>query len=181
MDSVYTSAITAILVVLIVILGYYLIFGIWPGAQIIQQRPPGAQPPIPPQAEEASSFSFNFLSQSKPTPEPRPTPDLVIDPGQAKFMFFYASWCPHCKDAEPIIQSLKQLVQNSNYTYGGHSITFEDINAYVDKGKSALYKIKAYPTFKVETKDALYEMSGPPTVSNFRTFLISTLGPEKSG
>jgi thiol-disulfide isomerase/thioredoxin len=161
MSSVTTAAITAILVVLVIILGYYLITGVWPGAKIIQQRPPGAPPTV--------------QNQDKPTP------DVIIDPGQAKFMFFYASWCPHCKDAEPIVQSFKQLVQNSNYTYGGHSITFEDINAYVDKGKSALYKIKAYPTFKVETKDGLYEMTGRPSVANFRAFLVSALGPEKSG
>jgi thiol-disulfide isomerase/thioredoxin len=149
MNSAATSAIVAILIVLIVILGVHLSTGIWPGAKIIQQRPP------------ASS--------------------VTIQPGQAKFLFFYASWCPHCKDAEPIVKSLKQLIQNSNYTYGGHTLTFEDINAYADKGKSALYKIKAYPTFKVETADHLYEMTGAPTVSNFRAFLVSALGPEKSG
>jgi len=111
----------------------------------------------------------------------RPSPDNVIQPGKAKFMFFFASWCPYCKDAEPAIKSLKQLIENKNYTYGRYSVSFEDINAYADKGKAALYKIKAYPTFKVETNEALYEMTGKPTVSNFRAFLVSALGAEKSG
>jgi thiol-disulfide isomerase/thioredoxin len=111
----------------------------------------------------------------------RPSLDNTIAPGTAKFMFFYASWCPYCRDAVPVLDSLKQLIRNSNYTYGGHAVTFEDINAYADKGKAALYKIKAYPTFKVETKDQLYEMVGKPTVSNFRAFLISALGAEKKG
>ena len=103
----------------------------------------------------------------------------AIDPGSAKFMFFFATWCPYCKDAEPEIQSLKQLIENKGYTYGGHQIAFENINAYSDKGKAALYKIKHYPTFKIETKDSLYEMTGKPTVSNFRSFLVSALGDEK--
>jgi thiol-disulfide isomerase/thioredoxin len=148
MNSTITAIVVAVLIVLITILGYKLMSGIWPGAKIIQQRP---------------------------------SPDNTIQPGTAKFMFFFASWCPHCKDAEPIVASFKQLLENSHYTYGGHSITFENINAYADKGKAALYNIKAYPTFKVETSDHLYEMTGPPSVPNFRAFLVSALGPEKSG
>ena len=109
----------------------------------------------------------------------RPTMDNTIEPGQARFIFFYASWCPYCHDVVPILDSFKQLVKNGGYTYGGHSITFDDINAHIDKGKAALYKIKAYPTFKVETKDQLFEMTGKPTVASFRAFLVSALGPEK--
>jgi thiol-disulfide isomerase/thioredoxin len=104
----------------------------------------------------------------------------AIDPGQAKFMFFFATWCPYCRDAEPEILSLKTLIENKMYTYGGHQIAFENINAYADKGKAALYKIKQYPTFKVETKDTLYEFQGKPTVSNLRAFLVTALGAEKS-
>ena len=48
-----------------------------------------------------------------------------------------------------------------------------------DKGKSALYKIKAYPTFKLETSEKVYEMKGPPSTASFRAFLISALGEEK--
>jgi hypothetical protein len=57
---------------------------------------------------------------------------------------------------------------------------FEEINAEADKGKSALYQIKAYPTFKLETSDKVYEMLGPPTVESFRAFLESALGSEKA-
>ena len=55
----------------------------------------------------------------------------------------------------------------------------EEINAESDKGKSALYKIKAYPTFKLETSEKVYEMKGPPSTASFRAFLISALGEEK--
>jgi len=126
-------------------------------------------------------YSYTGIWPGAKIIQQRPTPDNTIEPGKAKFMFFFASWCPHCRDAEPAVASFKQLVQNSNFTYGGNTIAFEEINAYADKGKAALYKIKAYPTFKVETKDALYEMTGAPTVSNFRAFLVSALGAEKSG
>jgi thiol-disulfide isomerase/thioredoxin len=93
-------------------------------------------------------------------------------------MFFHASWCPHCKTASTEWASFKQLVSNSNYTYGYNKIIFEEIPD-TNKGKIALYKVKAFPTFKVETKDKLFEMQAVPTVRSFRDFLIAALGAEK--
>lgn len=109
-----------------------------------------------------------------------PPVDSGLDEGQANLMFFYATWCPHCKTAKQPFHSLKQVIQNEALTYGGHTLTFEEVNAEVDKGKSALYNINAYPTFKLQTKDKLYEMVGAPTVTNFRAFLKKALGDEKS-
>jgi thiol-disulfide isomerase/thioredoxin len=103
-----------------------------------------------------------------------------LDTHQANFMFFYATWCPHCKTAQQTWRSMKQVIGNSGYTYGGKTLSFEEINAETDKGKSALYNIKGYPTFKVQTADKLFEMVGKPTVDNFREFLKKTLGDEKS-
>ena len=75
---------------------------------------------------------------------------------------------------------MKQFVKNSGYMYGGKKVTFEEINAETDKGKAALYDIKGYPTFKVQTSDKLYEMVGKPNVTNFREFLKKALGDEKT-
>lgn len=102
-----------------------------------------------------------------------------LDSNQANFMFFYASWCPHCKTAQQPWHSMQQLVKNSGYTYGGKTVSFEEINAETDKGKTALYNIQGYPTFKVQTADKLFEMVGRPSVENFREFLKKALGDEK--
>lgn len=112
--------------------------------------------------------------------EQTPPVDGGMDDGQAKLMFFYATWCPHCKTAKDPFHSLQQLVKNQGLTYGGHTVSFEEINAEVDKGKTALYNISAYPTFKLQTSDKLYEMVGAPTVANFREFLKKALGDEKA-
>ena len=103
-----------------------------------------------------------------------------LDPSQAHFMFFYATWCPHCKTAEQPWHSFKQLVKNNGYTYGGRHVNFDEINAEIDKGKTALYGINGYPTFKVETRDKVYTMEGIPNAENFRTFLKKALGNEES-
>lgn len=111
--------------------------------------------------------------------EQEPPVDAGLDDNQAKFMFFYATWCPHCRHAKDPWHSMMQLTKNQGLTYGGTNVTFEEINAEVDKGKTALYNISAYPTFKLQTKTKLYEMVGKPTVSNFREFLKKALGSEK--
>jgi thiol-disulfide isomerase/thioredoxin len=103
-----------------------------------------------------------------------------IDPGQAKFMFFYTPWCPHCKTAQPIWASLKETLKNTPSTFGGHTVIFEEINCDSDKGKSALYKIEGYPTFKLETDSKLYDFKGRPSVAGLENFLTQVLGQKKA-
>jgi thiol-disulfide isomerase/thioredoxin len=103
-----------------------------------------------------------------------------MDENSSKFMFFYTPWCPWCKKAQQPWSSMKELIKNSKYKYGGKSVAFEEVNCDSDKGKSALYKIAAYPTFKVETNMKVYEMTGQPTTQNFRKFLKQVLGSEKA-
>jgi thiol-disulfide isomerase/thioredoxin len=103
-----------------------------------------------------------------------------LEDSQANLMFFYATWCPHCKTAQQPWRSLQQTIKNSNFKYGGKTVTFEEVNAETDKGKSALYSIQGYPTFKLQTKDKLFEMVGRPSVTNFREFLKKALGDEKT-
>jgi thiol-disulfide isomerase/thioredoxin len=103
-----------------------------------------------------------------------------IDDSTAKFMFFYTTWCPWSKKAQVPWSSFKEQQKNTRYTYGGKTVVFEDINADSDKGKTALYQIKGYPTFKLETKDNVFEMKNAPTTESFREFLKNALGAEKT-
>ena len=103
-----------------------------------------------------------------------------LDENQAKFMFFYTTWCPWSKKAQQPWASLKEIHKNTPKKYGTTTVLFEEVNAENESGKSALYGIKAYPTFKLETKDKVYEMLGKPSVAAFRAFLITVLGKESS-
>jgi thiol-disulfide isomerase/thioredoxin len=141
------EGIVSLIVVVLVLWGYYAWTGTPPGAKLIEQTPPVAS---------------------------------GLDDNQANLMFFYATWCPHCKTAQQPWRSLQQTIKNSNLKYGGKTVSFEEINAETDKGKSALYSIKGYPTFKLHTKDKLFEMVGRPSVANFREFLKKALGDEKT-
>ncbi len=138
----------ALLVVVISIVGYRSLTGIWPGGRMIVQDPPPAAP--------------------------------KVDSSTAKFMFFYTTWCPYSQKAQDPWSSFKQMMKNSPKTYGGKSIMFEEIDADAEKGRSALYGVKQYPTFKLQTTDKVYEMIGKPSPAAFRAFLISALGKESS-
>jgi thiol-disulfide isomerase/thioredoxin len=109
-----------------------------------------------------------------------PIGNAGLEPGQAKFMFFYTTWCPHCKAAQTPWGKFKQQLQNAPVKYGNYTVMFEEINADSDKGKAALYSIKAYPTFKVETNGKVYEMKGIPDPLTFDAFLTTVLGKKTS-
>lgn len=113
------------------------------------------------------------LVLSTPSSEPS-----GLDDNTAKFMFFYTTWCPHSRKAEGPWKSFQQVIKNTPRKYGGMQLEFEDVNAEGQTTKAALYGIKHYPTFKIQTKDSVYEFVGLPTVDNFRQALISTFGQE---
>lgn len=98
----------------------------------------------------------------------------------ANFMIFYTEWCPYSQKAMEEWKSLKQMMKNSPKTYGGKTITFEEIDADASKGRAAIYQVKEYPTFKLQTKEKLYTMLGKFTPASFRAFLVGSLGKESS-
>jgi len=122
---------------------------------------------------------FHVPPGAKMIVKPPPITTSNLESNQARFMFFYTPWCPWCKKAQPAWSSFKEMLKNSKYSYGGKDILFEDINVESDKGKAALYQIEAYPTFKLETSEKVFEMVGKPSVASFRAFLTSALGSEK--
>jgi thiol-disulfide isomerase/thioredoxin len=109
---------------------------------------------------------------------PSTTQPSGMEENTAKFMFFYTTWCPYSRKAEDPWKSFQQIHKNAPRKYGTMNVTFEDVNAEAQSGKAALYGITQYPTFKLQTKDSVYEFVGAPTVNNFRKALIDTFGQE---
>jgi thiol-disulfide isomerase/thioredoxin len=120
-------------------------------------------------------FTGNFPASKLIITDP-PIEHNGLEPKQARFMFFFTSWCPHCKTAEPLWRSFKQELKNNPVTYGDFDVDMEEINVEANTSKSALYKVKAYPSFKLETSKKVFEMTGIPNITNFNNFLVSALG-----
>jgi len=122
-----------------------------------------------------------YYPASKFIIEDPPVEHNGLDQDQARFMFFYTTWCPWSKKAWKPWRSFKQMMKNNPAKYGGKTIIFEEINAEADKGKAALYNITEYPTFKVEITTKLYRMLGVPDPATFDVFLKGTLGEKSLG
>ena len=57
-------------------------------------------------------------------------------------------------------------------------MTLVPIDAEKDRKTAELYEVNAYPTFKLETRDGLYEYTKSATADNLIRFLRETLGKE---
>jgi hypothetical protein len=125
-------------------------------------------------------FTTGIWPGSRVIVQEPPEASPKVSDKNANFMFFYTEWCPYSKNAEDPWKSFKQMLQNNPKTYGGKTITFEEIDAEAEIGRAALYKVVEYPTFKLQTSDKVYQMLGKPSVATFRAFLISSLGKESS-
>jgi len=103
-----------------------------------------------------------------------------LDEDQARFMFFYTTWCPWSEKAQKPWNSFKQMLKNNPTKFGGKTVLFEEINAESDKGKAALYNVKQYPTFKLETTKKVFVLEAVPDPATFEVFLTGTLGKKTS-
>jgi len=124
-------------------------------------------------------FLFGFYPGSSFVVEEPPITANGLDDKQAKFIFFYTSWCPFAKKAWIPWRSLKQQTKNESARYGGREVIFEEVNIEKDKGKATLYNIQELPTFKIETSEEIYMLKGDFTSPSLKLFLEKALG-EKS-
>ncbi len=148
--GITNSAIAGFIIAAIVVVGFIFLYNYSTGVM------PGAK-----------------LVISSPT-----TQSSGVGENEAKFMFFYTTWCPYSRKAETPWKSFQELVKNQPRTYGTTRLVFEDVNAESQVAKAALYGINQYPTFKIHANDSVYEYVGAPTVDNFRQALIATFGKE---
>jgi thiol-disulfide isomerase/thioredoxin len=124
--------------------------------------------------------STGILPGAKLIIDEPPVNEGPVDSLHAKFMFFYTTWCPYSQQADDPWRSFKQQLKTDPKTYGGKTILFEEIDCERNPNKASHYKVKAYPTFKLQTDTKVYEMIGKPTAGNFNNFLVAALGQVSS-
>lgn len=118
-----------------------------------------------------------FLPGSRVIEQPLVAPS-DLDGTTARFRFFYVNWCPYSREALEKIKDLESLL--AQLTFGGKKVVVELIDCETQKDECALYKVDAYPTYKLETSVKMFEYVGPASISAYRAFLSSALGKEAS-
>jgi len=118
-----------------------------------------------------------FLPGSRVIEQPLVAPS-DLDGSTARFRFFYVNWCPYSREALEKIKDLESLL--AQLSYGGKRVVVELIDCETQKDECALYKVDAYPTYKLETSVKMFEYVGPASIAAYRAFLVSALGKEVS-
>lgn len=112
--------------------------------------------------------------------ETGPTPPAgTHTSGSPRFLMFYATWCPWSKKAKAQWDAFKKEVERFPVTFGGQTVTLEDIDGDVHRDMIRDYKINEYPTFKLVSKSGEFTMDGYPSPSKFRDFLTKNMGAEE--
>ena len=108
------------------------------------------------------SFSNNKLNNGEP---------------ESKLMFFYANWCPHCKEAKPEWTKAKEYYDT--HSINGHTLKCveydcteptPEIEALMDK-----YKVDSYPTIILESNGSTDTLSVKPTLQSIQNFVNEKL------
>jgi hypothetical protein len=99
--------------------------------------------------------------------------------GNPRFLMFYTTWCPWSKKGKAQWDAFKVELERFPVTFGGKSVTLEDIDGDVHRDMIRDYKISEYPTFKLVHAKGEVGMEGYPSPARFRDFLTKNLGAEE--
>jgi thiol-disulfide isomerase/thioredoxin len=99
------------------------------------------------------------------------------DDKEAELLFFYAEWCPHCKTAKPVWESLKS--QYENKTINGYKVIFTEINCTTENAEVEKmmdkYNVEGFPTIKMLKDGQIIEYDAKPTKETLEQFLNTVL------
>ena len=99
--------------------------------------------------------------------------------GTPRFLMFYTTWCPWSKKGKAQWDAFKVELERFPVTYGGQTVTLEDIDGDVHRDMIRDYKIAEYPTFRLVYPKGEVGMEGYPSPAKFRDFLTKHLGTEE--
>lgn len=91
----------------------------------------------------------------------------------AELYFFYVTWCPHCKTAQPIWNQLKENIGNN--PINGYTIDFISIDCDKDTAMAEQYNVESYPTIKLNENGNIVDYDAKPEVSTLKQFLKTSL------
>jgi hypothetical protein len=95
----------------------------------------------------------------------------------AELMFFYTTWCPHCKTAKPEWQKIK--TQYEGKTVNGYNILFTEVDCTNDSPDVEKlmnqYKIEGYPTIKLIKDGQVIEFDAKPTGDSLTQFINTVI------
>lgn len=99
-------------------------------------------------------------------------PKTTAENKQASLMFFFATWCPACKQAKPSWNEIKDLYDNAKVN--GYTITCEEYdcsNQETSESITSKYKVEAFPTLMLYKDGEYIRYDASFSVDNMETFV----------
>lgn len=124
---------------------------------------------------------YVYLNVIKPkmTPAFVPNNEFVqktdgADVKEADLMLFYVTWCPHCKQAKPVWDSMSEKYNGK--VINGTRVNFKSYDCDKEEQMADKYGIEGFPTIKlVKGDNDVVEFDAKPTEETLTQFLNSVL------
>jgi thiol-disulfide isomerase/thioredoxin len=97
----------------------------------------------------------------------------IDDAPVAELYLFKTDWCPHCKKAIPLFESLEH--EYINKLVNGYRILFNVVDCEQEPKMADKFKIEGYPTIKLIKDDQIIEYDAKPDRENLIQFLNSVI------
>lgn len=92
---------------------------------------------------------------------------------EAEILFFYADWCPHCKQAKPEWEKFKE--QHNGSVVNNHKLILIDVNCTSELGESGqlikTYNVEGFPTIKMKKEGKIVEYDAKVSKQNLDLFV----------
>ena len=85
--------------------------------------------------------------------------------------FFYTSWCPHCKTAFPVWNTLKAEKPKVN----GVTINYIEVDCEKDAATAEKYSVEGYPTIKLVRGNSVIEYDAKPELDTLKRFIDTSI------
>lgn len=96
------------------------------------------------------------------------------EPQVATLYYFYTNWCPYCKKARPVIDELKNELENK--TFNNNRVIIQEVDCETDSNTAEKFNIEGYPTIKLVSQDGtIYDYDAKPNVDTLMQFLNEVL------
>ena len=91
----------------------------------------------------------------------------------AELYLFKTDWCPHCKRALPIFESLNK--EYDHKLVNGHRVLFRVVDCEQEPKIADKFKIEGYPTIKLVKGDQVIEYDAKPEKEHLVQFMSTVI------
>jgi len=122
---------------------------------------------VQPRLNEKYIANNEFIPDTQSTLSP-----ISAESATATLYYFYTTWCPHCKTANPYWESLQT---DTNGIINGVQVIFKSVDCDKDTEMAEKFKIINYPTIKLIYNNTIYNYDAKPDTNTLIKFLKSVI------